>query len=135
MDPQRLKDNFSLVSEKGQDVAAYFYADLFARNPGLRTMFPDDMDRQHEVLLMALTDIVTHVDDTERLVPYLQNLGRRHGGYGASSEHFPEVGISLLATLEHFSGQDWNQELKNDWATAYGLVSQVMMEASTGRGA
>jgi hemoglobin-like flavoprotein len=130
MDPQRLKANFALVGEKGEDVAAYFYADLFARNPDLRKLFPPTMDRQHEKLLVALSQIVAHVDDTDRLVPYLRDLGRLHDAYGVISAHYPEVGASLLATLEHFSGPAWNEDLRRDWATAYGLVSQVMLEGS-----
>jgi hemoglobin-like flavoprotein len=131
MDPQRLKANFALVGQNGGDVAADFYADLFARDPDLRKLFPPNMERQHEKLLGALAHIVAHVDDTEVLVPYLRDLGRQHGAYGVLGEHYPQVGASLLATLEHFSGPAWNEDLKRDWATAYGLVSQIMLEAGT----
>lgn len=130
MDPQLLKENFALVGEKGEDVAAFFYADLFERNPELRGLFPADMDRQHQKLLDALAYIVSRVDDAGQLVPFLQDLGRRHGKYGVAPEHYAEVGGSLLATLEHFSGPAWSEELRQDWATAYGLVSQVMVEAT-----
>ena len=129
MDPQLLKENFALVGEKGEDVAAFFYADLFDRNPGLRGLFPADMDRQHQKLLDALAHIVSQVDEAGQLVPFLQDLGRRHGMYGVAPEHYAEVGSSLLATLEHFSGPAWSEELRQDWATAYGLISQVMVEA------
>jgi hemoglobin-like flavoprotein len=133
MDPQRLKENFALVGAKGEDVAAFFYADLFGRNPGLRGLFPADMSRQHQKLLDALAHIVSKVDDAARLVPFLQDLGRRHVVYGVGPEHYAEVGGSLLATLEHFSGPAWTEELRQDWATAYGLVSQVMVEAAGSR--
>jgi hemoglobin-like flavoprotein len=133
MDPQLLKDNFALVGENGEGVAAFFYADLFARNPGLRGLFPADMGRQHQKLLDALAHIVSHVDDTARLVPFLQDLGRRHVMYGVSPDHYAAVGSSLLATLEHFSGPAWTEELRHGWATAYGLASQVMAEAAGSR--
>jgi hemoglobin-like flavoprotein len=133
MDPQQLKENFALVGEKGEDVAAFFYADLFERNPGLRGLFPAEMSRQHKKLLDALAHIVSQVDDAGRLVPFLQDLGRRHVLYGVAPEHYAAVGGSLLATLEHFSGPAWNEELRQDWAAAYGVVSQVMVEAAAGR--
>jgi hemoglobin-like flavoprotein len=128
MDPQRIKDNFALVTKHGDDVAAYFYSDLFERDPGLRSMFPAAMGKQHEKLLGALSQIVSLVDDTPELVPFLQDLGRRHQGFGVSPEHYPEVGASLVNTLSHFSGPAWTPELEQDWATAYGLVAQVMAE-------
>jgi hypothetical protein len=36
------------------EVADYFYADLFERNPGYRSLFPASMARQHKVLIEAL---------------------------------------------------------------------------------
>ncbi|MQY08342.1 globin domain-containing protein [Actinomadura macrotermitis] len=130
MDPQRLKKNFALVGGKGEDVAAYFYADLFEREPALRTMFPASMEKQQEKLLAALSHIVSLLDDTETLVPFLQDLGRQHNGYGVKEEHFPLVGASLLATLAYFSGPEWSKELEEDWAAAYGLAAQIMSEAA-----
>ncbi|MEV5753584.1 globin domain-containing protein [Actinoallomurus sp. NPDC052308] len=130
MDPQRLKDNFAQVGGHGMDVAEYFYADLFERNPNYRSLFPASMRRQQEVLLGALSQIVSMVDDPERLVPYLQDLGRAHAGFGINPEHYPEVGTSLVATLKYFSGDDWTAELEKDWVEAYGVVSDVMIKAA-----
>lgn len=129
MDAQRLKDNFAQVAEHGLEVADYFYADLFERNPGYRSLFPASMARQHELLLEALVQIVAWVDSTDKLVPYLQDLGRRHHGFGVGAEHFPEVGTSLVATLRHFSGPAWSPDLEKDWVAAYGVVADVMAKA------
>jgi hemoglobin-like flavoprotein len=129
MNAQGLKDNFVLVAGHGMDVADYFYADLFERNPGYRSLFPASMARQHQVLLEALSQIVAWVDDTEQLVPYLQRLGRDHRGFGVTPEQFPEVGASLIATLRHFSGPAWDQGLEKDWVAAYGVVADVMVTA------
>jgi hemoglobin-like flavoprotein len=129
VESQRLKDNFALVGAHGIEVAEFFYADLFEKNPGVRSMFPPAMTAQQEKLLNALSYIVSTVDDPDALVPFLQDLGRRHRGFGAVPEYFPAVGASLLATLEYFSGEEWTEELAKDWADAYGVVAQVMIEA------
>lgn len=129
MNAQRLKDNFAQVADHGVEVADYFYADLFQRNPSYRTLFPGSMARQHRLLLDALTQIVDWVENTEELVPYLQRLGRRHHGFGVTADHFPEVGTSLIATLRHFSGPSWDDDLEKDWSAAYGLVADVMVHA------
>ncbi|MEV0408563.1 globin domain-containing protein [Actinoallomurus sp. NPDC050550] len=130
MDPQRLKGNFAQVATHGMDVAEYFYADLFQRNPQYRPLFPASMARQQEVLLGALVQIVSLVDDPEQLVPYLEELGRTHGGFGVTAQHYPEVGTSLVSTLKHFSGDDWSAELEKDWVEAYGVVAGVMVKAA-----
>jgi len=131
MNAQALKENFALVAGHGLEVADYFYADLFARNPSYRSLFPASMARQHKVLLEALSQIVAWVDNTEELVPYLQRLGRDHRGFGVSSEHYPEVGASLLETLRYFSGPAWSPELEKDWSAAYGVVAEVMVTAGS----
>ena len=130
VDPQKLKDNFALVGANGLDVAEYFYADLFARQPELRSLFPAGMTRQHEVLLGALSQIVSSVDDPDTLVPFLRDLGRRHHGFGVLDEHYGPVGASLLATLAYFTGPGWSAELERDWTEAYGVVTKVMTEAA-----
>lgn len=130
VDARKLKDNFALVGANGVDVAEYFYADLFACAPQLRSMFPAAMAKQHEVLLAALSRIVDSVDDPTALIPFLQDLGRRHRGFGVVAEHYTLVGASLLATLAYFSGPAWTEDLERDWTAAYGLVAEVMMEAT-----
>lgn len=132
MDVQRLKDNFALVGGHGQDVAEYFYADLFERDPQLRKLFTGSMAKQHEKLLQALSHIVAHVDDTDTLVPFLRDLGVRHNGFGVVADYYPQVGASLIATLKYFSGPAWTPEIEADWAAAYGVVAQVMTEAAEG---
>jgi hemoglobin-like flavoprotein len=129
MNAKRLQANFAQVADHGLEVADYFYADLFQRNPGYRSLFPASMEQQHKVLLAALAQIVEWVEDTDELVPYLQRLGRTHQGFGVTAEQYPEVGASLVATLRHFSGPSWDQELEADWVAAYGVVSEVMVKA------
>jgi len=129
VDAARLKANFAHVAGNGELVAEYFYADLFGRNPQLRSMFPRSMSRQYKVLLGALSHIVSTVDDAPELVPYLERLGRDHRGFGVAEDHYPEVGTSLVATLKHFSGDQWTEDLERDWTEAYGVVAKVMAEA------
>jgi NAD(P)H-flavin reductase/hemoglobin-like flavoprotein len=130
VDAQRLKDSFDRVAGEGDAVALFFYSDLFVRNPHLRDMFPIGMGGQRDKLLRALGHIVSQVDDLQSLVPFLQQLGRDHRKFGIVAEHYPHVGASLLATLRHFSGQAWTEDVESDWNAAYSLVAKVMLEAA-----
>lgn len=130
MDAQRLKDSFDRVAGQGDAVALFFYSDLFVRNPHLRDMFPIGMSGQRDKLLRALGHIVSQVDDLPALVPFLQQLGRDHRRFGIVAEHYPHVGASLLATLRHFSGDAWTEDVEGDWNAAYSLVAKVMLEAA-----
>lgn len=130
MDERRLKENFTRVAAYGDEVALFFYSHLFLTHPAVRDMFPVAMNGQRDRLLNALGHIVSEVSSHEALVPYLQGLGRDHRKFGALADHYPAVGASLLATLAHFSGTAWTEDLARDWTEAYTLIAQVMTEAA-----
>ncbi|RZU75771.1 NAD(P)H-flavin reductase [Micromonospora kangleipakensis] len=130
MDAARLKLSWSQVTAHGDQVPLYFYSTLFLAYPETRQMFPTGMAGQRDRLVTALGHIVSHVDQVDRLVGFLQDLGADHRKFAVRAEHYPAVGEALLATLRHFLGEAWTDELAQDWTDAYGLVSQVMMEAA-----
>lgn len=130
MDVQRLRDNFANVAVHGEEVALFFYSDLFLRDPSLRELFSVSMTGQRGRLLNALGRIVSQVDDLDNLVPFVRQLGRDHRKFGVAPELYPTVGASLLATLAYFSGDEWTPELASDWTAAYTVVARVMIEAA-----
>lgn len=38
---------------------------------------------------------------------FLRHPGSDHRKFGTLGEHYPAVGVSLLATLAHFSAENW----------------------------
>jgi NAD(P)H-flavin reductase/hemoglobin-like flavoprotein len=131
VDELRLKESFARVAAHGDEVALFFYSHLFLSHPELREMFPVSMVVQRDRLLNALGRIVADVSSHEALVPYLAGLGRDHRKFGTLAEHYPAVGASLLATLAHFNGLAWTEDLARDWTEAYTVIAQVMTDAAT----
>jgi len=130
LDTARLKENFAQVFMHGDEVALFFYSDLFLRHPELREMFPVAMSAQRDRLVRAIGKIVSGVGDLDQLTPYLRELGRDHRKFGTLPAHYQPLRASLLATLAYFSGQGWTPELAADWEEAYGRVSQIMIESA-----
>ncbi len=130
MDAARLRESFARVAMHGDEVALFFYSDLFVRHPEIRDKFPVSMAAQRDHLLQALARIVSDVENSDQLMVFLQGLGRDHRKFGTLAGHYEPFGASLLATLAHFSGEHWTPELDADWQAAYGLVAQVMTEAA-----
>src|SRR5688572_21828984 len=106
MDTARLRASFAKVASAGDEAPLYFYSHLFLSHPETRAMFPVSMMRQRDRLFAALGRVVTNVDDLDALVPMLQQLGHDHRKFGTLADHYPAVGSSLLATLEHFAGDN-----------------------------
>jgi NAD(P)H-flavin reductase/hemoglobin-like flavoprotein len=130
VDEQRLKESFARVATYGDEVPLFFYSHLFLNYPETREMFPVSMAGQRDKLLNALGRIVSDVSNHDTLLPFLRGLGRDHRKFGTVAEHYPAVGASLIATLRHFNGPSWTEDLASDWTEAYGVIAQVMTEAA-----
>ncbi|MEV6541171.1 globin domain-containing protein [Streptomyces sp. NPDC051665] len=118
------------VGPVADKVTSYFYALLFVRHPELRSLFPAAMDTQRDRLLKALLTAAEHIDNTEVLVAYLQNLGRGHRKYGTRPEHYPAVGECLIGALNKYASGVWDAEMEAAWVRAYTTISQVMIDAA-----
>lgn len=130
VDAQALKESWAVVARGGDEVPLFFYSHLFLSHPDTRPMFPMSMSGQRDKLVGALGRVVSQVDELDSVVPFLQQLGRDHRKFAVGPEHYPAVGASLLATLAHFLGPTWTDELAAQWTEAYGLVAKVMTEAA-----
>jgi NAD(P)H-flavin reductase/hemoglobin-like flavoprotein len=129
MDIPAMRANFAKAAAAGDEAPLWFYSHLFLSHPETRQLFPVSMAHQRDRLFQALGEVVARVDDLDSLVPILQQLGRDHRKFGTVAAHYPAVGASLLATLEHFD-EGWNPALAADWTAAYGLVAEVMIAAA-----
>ena len=65
----------------------------------------------------------------------MEDLGRRHVGYGVADEHYDTVGAALLWTLEKGLGRAFTPEVKDAWATVYGVLATTMKNAAASEGA
>ncbi|MBE1490509.1 globin domain-containing protein [Plantactinospora soyae] len=131
MDVARLKQSWHLVAGHGDQVPLFFYSTLFLAHPEVRQMFPTNMAGQRDRLVTALGHVVSNVDQVDQLVGFLQSLGADHRKFAVRAEHYPAVGEALLATLAHFLGEHWTEDLAQDWTAAYGLVAKVMSDGAS----
>jgi len=129
VDIPAMRASFGRAAAHGDQVPLWFYSHLFLTHPETRDMFPVSMAHQRDRLFAALGEVMARVDDLDALVPILAQLGRDHRKFGALAAHYPAVGASLLATLEHFD-EDWDDELAASWAEAYGVIADVMIGAA-----
>ena len=111
-------------------IAELFYTKLFALQPSLRKLFPADMQTQYGKLMDMLTSLVIGLEDVQALKGSLQDMGKRHEGYGTKPGHYALVGTALLWTLEKSMGADWTPAVKEAWAACYNLIVTAMLDRS-----
>jgi hemoglobin-like flavoprotein len=125
-----VQSSFAIITPIADDAAALFYQRLFELDPSLRRMFPEDMTGQRKKLMQMLTAAVKGLDRLDQLVPVVRDLGRRHATYGVTDAHYDTVGAALLWTLEMGLGKGFTPEMKEAWATVYGLLATTMRDAA-----
>ena len=125
-----VQHSFAAIVPIADDAAVLFYQRLFEIDPSLRAMFPADMFEQRKKLIQMLAAAVKGLDHLDRLVPVLEDLGRRHAGYGVLDAHYDTVGAALLWTLGAGLGDAFTPEVKEAWTTVYGLIASTMQTAA-----
>jgi len=125
-----VQGSFATIAPIADDAAALFYRRLFEIDPALRPMFRGDMAEQRKKLMQMLSAAVKGLDRLDQLVPVVEDLGRRHAGYGVEDKHYDTVGAALLWTLEKGLGDAFTPETKEAWATVYGILATTMKKAA-----
>jgi hemoglobin-like flavoprotein len=125
-----VQESFATIVPIADDAAALFYRRLFEIDPSLESMFKGSMAEQRRKLMQMLTAAVKGLDRLEQLVPVVQDLGRRHAGYGVTDRHYDTVGAALIWTLEMGLGKAFTPETRDAWIAVYTLLATTMKEAA-----
>jgi len=133
MTPEKVKlvqDSFAKVVPIAGTAADIFYDRLFEIAPDVRSMFPAEMSNQKEKLMATLGVAVNNLHQVEDIVPTVQELGKKHVGYGVKDEHYDTVGAALIYTLDKGLGEEFTDDVKEAWVETYTLVAGVMKDAA-----
>lgn len=125
-----VQESFKKVQPIAQQAADLFYNRLFEIAPQVRPLFPADLKEQKRKLMAMLATAVTNLHRVDKIVPAVQDLGRRHAGYGVTAEHYKPVGEALIWTLQQGLGKDFTPALQSAWVEAYTTLAGVMMAAA-----
>jgi len=127
---QLIRQTFALIEPRAELTALVFYQRLFALDPSLRPLFRANIDEQGQKLMQMLGVAVALLEQPFALVPALEALGRRHGGYGVEARHYDTVGEALLGTLAECLGDAFTGEVMDAWAALYAIVTRAMQRGA-----
>ncbi len=123
-----LRNSFELLAPQAEQVVSRFYDELFSRFPDVKPMFANTTKaKQMKKLLAALKLVIANLDNPDVLVPALQEMGKRHKGYGAAPEHYGAVAETLLIVMKEFAGKAWTKKVHTAWSDALNLVAETML--------
>ena len=128
---QLVQDSWAKVAPITETAASLFYGRLFELDPSLKALFVSgSMTEQGKKLTQMLAVAVKGLDDLGTLVPAVQALGRRHGGYGVTDAHYDTVGAALLWTLAQGLGAAYTPAVQEAWTITYTVLATTMKEAA-----
>ncbi len=133
MTPEQItlvKDSWAQVAPISEQAAELFYGKLFELNPDYRALFKGDMKSQGKMLMSVLNTAVTSLDKLDKIVPVVQDLGRRHVDYGVKDEDYAVVGEALLWTLSQGLGEGFTDDVREAWTVTYTTLADVMIDAA-----
>ena len=125
-----VRESFAKVVPIAPQTAALFYDRLFVLDPALRPLFKGDMAEQGRKLMAMIGTAVANLARLETIVPAVQDLGRRHAGYGVQPSHYDIVAAALLWTLGQGLGDAFTPAVEAAWTEAYTILATVMKDAA-----
>ena len=136
MTPRQLKlvqQSWSKLEPIADNVAAMFYDTLFELDPGLRSLFKGDIEQQGQKLMAMIGSAVGLLNDTDKLIPILHQLGQRHATYKVTDVDYQTVAEALLKSLKAGLGTEFSSDIENAWIAVYGILSSSMIEGATSK--
>ncbi len=125
-----VKATVPVLKEHGVALTRHFYARMFSHNPELKSVFNQGNQQsgsQQQALAMAVLAYAEHIDDPSVLMPVLTLVANKHVSVGIRAEHYPVVGMHLLASIKEVLGDAASDELLAAWAAAYGQLADILI--------
>ncbi|XP_012939902.1 neuroglobin [Aplysia californica] len=85
--------------------------------------------RSHVLRVMgAVEKVVARLDNKEKMVALLHDLGQRHMSYNARPEFLDLVGPQFNNAIQPALGDKWTPEVEQAWADLFRYITHVMKE-------
>ncbi len=125
-----IQESWDKLRPDVERAAELFYTRLFEEDPSLRRLFKGDMAEQGRQFMNMLGTAVDKLDELENFAPMLQQLGRRHTGYGVEPQHYETFHDALIWTLHNTLGADFYPDVEHAWEAFFSFLSQSMKEGT-----
>jgi hemoglobin-like flavoprotein len=89
-------------------------------------MFKIGMKEQSKKFVAMLDAIVEGIDDWEKIVPVLRELGQRHVAYGVKEQHYNTLCSALVWAFGQALQPGFDDEVRAAWTAVIRAVNEQM---------
>jgi len=125
-----IRDSFASLGEYAESVAVLCYGRLFEVAPQVRRLFKIEIHEQARKLMGMLTTVIDALDHFGELRHELEELGRRHTGYGIQAADYELLCTALIWAFAQALGAEFDRETRAAWQNLLAAVSKIMLEGA-----
>lgn len=115
------------VSENAEAITTRMYEILFENYPETKPLFADAAPDQHKKLAAAVGAYAANIERLDVLGEAVEKMARSHVRTGVKPEHYPMVGVSLLAAVKDVLGDAATDEVLDAWKAAYFFLGDILI--------
>ena len=124
-----VRSSFQAMTPQRNRLAGIFFAQLFVREPSLRSVFRGDLRAHGVALFDGLAAIVDSLDRLYPIVPALEWLAVQSARRGVGERHYGAIVEAMLAAFRDGLGENYTAELDAAWKLASERVVAIMVPA------
>jgi len=124
-----------------------FGVDVFMRflsmNPNLKPRFTEfrgiivtDVNRSNchaRIVMTAIENVVSSLDDPETLASYMLEIGKRHArlNFKPSKSHLTDLRNAFIFTVKGLLTSRWKSEVEESWVLLFDFMAGIMIKGYT----
>jgi hemoglobin-like flavoprotein len=115
------------VAENAEAITTRMYEILFEKYPETKALFNDAPPNQHKKLAAAVAAYAANIENLYVFGDALEKMAQAHVRTGVKPEHYPMVGVSLLAAVKEVLGDAATDEVLSAWKEAYFFFGDLLI--------
>lgn len=119
---------FLEIQDRLDNLAGFFYDQLFAVKPSLQELFKEDTRHQKKVFVSFLNMLMFGLNRMEEITPMLVELGKKHKSYGLKEADYPVFRDTLLQLLRFGLRENWDEVKERAFKKILDKLSQKMLK-------
>lgn len=131
-----VRSSFSILAERGDDLAEVFFTRLLAAQPLLRALLPRNTFERNRDLLAWIGTITQNLHRVEAISFLLEDAGQRAQRAGIQPFHFGQARDALIDSMRQILSEpgagaaQWTPDLESLWTESLNVATSVMIRGA-----
>ena len=119
MGTQELAEVWDSLAGRRVQMVAIFYDNLFSRYPQYKSLFPENIDHQMDLMVEVMSTVVNFADQIHLIRPYLLRVGVAHQHYHLQDADFKNFAMVFIDSLEQACPEIWQPRHRHAFEAAF----------------